>query len=140
MESYNITLEQGDDIQFTLVYEDANGDPIDITGAQFRMDVKKTLADTNPIWSFNTADTDVTVDPDGEGGGSPETDTGGDSLIGGTNGVITIIIDRAFSYKPAVRAGGVFLFDGVLELADGKRRKILTGTITVNKSVTLWET
>jgi hypothetical protein len=132
--AYNFTIEQGDDLSFTITVKDDLGAPMNVSA--FRMDVKKNKSDLRPIWSFNTADTTVEIDPDLDESGPPEDDTGGDADV--STNVVTITIDRDFTFIPAVRVGGVFIYDGFAEFADGTRRKVITGTITVNESVTKW--
>lgn len=132
--AYNFVIEQGDDLAFTVTVRDDLGDPLNVVA--FRMDVKKAKADTHPIWSFNTTGTSVTVDPDHTEAGEPEEDTGGDATVA-TN-VVTVVIDKSFTFIPSVRTGGQFVYDGFAEFTDGTRRKIVTGNITVNESVTKW--
>lgn len=134
----NFTIEQGEDLVFTLKLKDSDGLPLDLTDAKFRMDVKKQPTDTHPVWSFQTQGVEVEVDYDGPEGEPAELDTTDDVTIKDEIGEIHITVDRAFTFKPAVRGGGTFSYDAFLDRG-GKRRKILTGTITVNKSVTIWE-
>src|SRR5690606_32361378 len=134
----NFTIEQGEDLVFTLKLEDSDGLPLpDLADAKFRMDVKKQPTDTHPVWAFQKG-AEVEVDYDGPEGEPAELDTTDDVTINAETGEIHITVDRAFTFKPAVRGGGTFSYDAFLDRND-KRRKILTGTITVNKSVTIWE-
>lgn len=42
---YNFTIEQGTTFQRTFKYKDSNGDPLDLTGHDVRMQIRSDLAD-----------------------------------------------------------------------------------------------
>lgn len=42
---YNFTIEQGTTFQRTFKYKDSNGDPLDLTGYDIRMQIRNDLAD-----------------------------------------------------------------------------------------------
>jgi len=131
--TYNIVVEQGDDIEFTITVTDGVN-PLPISA--FRMDVKKQIADVTPLFSFNTTGLTIEIDPDGDIGEEPITDEDVEATT--SSNVVTVSIDRSFTFLPAIKAGGQFLYDGFVEFVNGKRRKVLSGTIQVNKSVTQW--
>jgi signal-transduction protein with cAMP-binding, CBS, and nucleotidyltransferase domain len=126
---------QGETLTFSLTVTDDVGQPLPVLA--FRMDVKKTLSDENPIYSFNSDGVSVVVDPDLSGSGVPEEDNLIDAVI--VDNVVTVTLGPDFTFIPAVINGGKFLYDAYIELASG-RHQVLKGQYTVNAAVTRWET
>lgn len=69
-EIYNIVIEQGATFQLNLTWKDADGNPINLTGYDARMQVRKRYTSTTPMLSFSV--------------------TGGEIVLGGAAGTIAI--------------------------------------------------
>lgn len=130
--SYDYDWEQGADLVFTMTYavgaDEDSADPVDLTDYSIRMDISD---GTSRIYSFNSDDLTSPVDNI-------------DEATLGSDGSINIVIDRSLTLTggavfTAMAAGKtVFFYDVFLRDGDSKQKKILKGTITVNKSYTLW--
>lgn len=137
--------EQGTDLVLKLIYRtgpDAqNMTPVDLTGYDVRMDIRATNASGAHVWTFNSADI-VDVDPVTPG---DQADTVHEAVLG-VDGSIEITVPRSLTLPdgaiydqmiadPPVT---VFVYDIILRDGAGKQSKILSGTISINASVTLW--
>jgi len=142
VDPYNFTWEQGEDFTFQLIYKTGTigaETPVNLTGYSLRMDIYGTP--TGRIYTFNSVDI---ADLDGPGAGI-EGDTNKEAVLG-TDGTINISIPRSLTlpggaiYTELVAGRNVFQYDIFLRDngTPAKQMKILNGTITVNKSVTLW--
>lgn len=148
--TYNYEWNQGEDLLIALVYKSGpvgEAIPVDLTNYSFRMDivgpdgkvltVANALA-TNPARSGDFAD----VDPYTPGAQADSTY----EVSLSTSGDIRIDLSRALTlpggtfYKylnsnPAVKT---FSYDMFLRDNNGKQKKIMAGTITIERSVTHW--
>lgn len=144
--TYNYTWEQGADLVLSLVYKEsidgAPATPKDLTGYSVRMDIRSTDVLGNRIYTFNSAEI---TDLDGSGPGS-DTDLVTE-ITPGADGTISITVPRSLT----VQGGAVYelmsdplnpvnilVYDIFLRDPQDKQQKILSGSITVNRSVTLW--
>lgn len=138
----NYEIEQGDDAEVSLVYRTAEGEeepaPVDLTtGYSVRMDIAVDGTGLR-VWTFNSDD---------DAGPSPidEPGSGDNETVLGSEGQIAINVPRALTLPDgaiwdAIEANQlVFKYDLFLRNPDNKQHKVLKGTITFNKSVTLWE-
>lgn len=136
---YNFVWEQGSDLNIPLVYKSGPQGaetPVDLTGYKLRMDVSSAGA---RVYTFNSDDI---TDLDGNGTGT-DSDLIDEAVLG-SDGSINIAIPRSLTLPGGViyteMAGGknVYTYDIFLRDLSNHQTKILSGTITVNKSVTLW--
>lgn len=127
--TYDLVWQQGEDGEISMIYK-VNDTAVDLTGYSLRMDVKAPGGTGTILYTFNSADAD----------------TGGESVSGDETtlnslGEIYILVPRVASL-----AGGQFFnhldmalpYDIFLRDTLNKQKKILQGTITIQKSVTLW--
>lgn len=146
---YNFVWEQGDDLTVSLIYrEGPTGSemPVNLTGYSVRMDI---VAGTQRIFTFNSASI-ADVDPD-IAGAQPDSQI--DATVG-TDGTIKFAVPRSLTLPGGVIYDRMNLATPVLlynydvflrnntgvsgAIPQGTQRKILTGTITVQRSYTLW--
>jgi len=144
--SYDYTWNQGEDLLIALVYKSGpvgSAVPVDLNLYSFRMDIvgpdgkvlsvinDKTITDTDPYTAGNQTDTapfEVALN------------------AGGTLGSIRIDLSRAltlpggpfYKYINANPPVKVFSYDMFLRDNNGKQKKIMMGTITIERSVTHW--
>lgn len=132
--------EQGADLNITLVFKSGPTGaeiPVNLTGYQVRMDVSS--AGTR-IYTFNSADI---LDLDGPVGPGTLGDTNKEAVLG-TDGTILISVPRALTlpggivYAEMMGNRIIYPYDIFLRDTTTKQIKLLTGNITVNKSITLW--
>ena len=120
---YSFTLEQGATTQFQVVYQDANGDPVNLTDYHARMQIRETKAATVVICSLSSSrDADGTgLNLNGSAGNLP--------LASGSIGVyISAASSSNFDFDTA-------LYD--LELVSGSFvRRLIQGVIKLDKEVT----
>jgi hypothetical protein len=139
----NLSWEQGDDLLLRITYKEgaAGEEPVakDLTqGYSVRMDIRTTDVQNTHLYTFNSDDVD-----------EPRVDEAGEfdnEVVLNKDGEIAITIPRhltlpggtVYNYirlnNIAVVAYDVFLRDNNAN----RQQKILSGTITINPSVTLW--
>ena len=110
--TYDIKIEQGATFRLSLIYEDSNGDPIDLTGYTARMQVRRKHSDPVALLDFTTEN--------------------GAIVLGGVTGTITVTglasITEDIPAKPCV-------YD--LELVNGTEvDRIIEGCAEVTPEVT----
>ena len=120
---YSFSIEQGATTSFQVVYRDANGTPINLSGYHARMQIRETIDSSTIICRLSSS-----LDADGTGlnlSGS----AGTLPLASGSIGVyISAASSSAFSFDTAV-------YD--LELVTGITvTRLLQGTIKLDKEVT----
>lgn len=140
--TYPYDWNQGEDLLISLTYKSGpvgEVEPVDLTLYQFRMDIvapdgkvltvvnDESITDADPYTSGNQADTsyEVTMNSVGE---------------------IRIELPRAlnlpggvfYKYLNANPAVKTFSYDMFLRDNNSKQKKILSGTITIERSVTHW--
>lgn len=127
--THDFIWQQGEDGEISMIYKQ-NGVAVNLTGYELRMDVKQAGSGT-VLFTFNTADSDT--------GGE---ETSGDEVAAlGATGEIHVLVPRTasltggqlFNYLDAALSYDIFLRD-----SSEKQKKILKGTITIEKSTTLW--
>jgi hypothetical protein len=124
----DLVWQQGEDGEIDMVYK-INGTPVDLTGYLVRMDVTAQGSST-VLFTFNSETADT--------GGETES---GDEATVNDQGEIYIVVPRSASLS----GGQLFNYldtaldyDVFLRNTSNKQKKILKGTITIQKSVTLW--
>jgi hypothetical protein len=120
---YSFSIEQGATTSFQVVYKDANGTPVNLSGYHARMQIRETIDSSTIICRLSSS-----LDADGTGlnlSGS----AGTLPLASGSIGVyISAASSSAFSFDTAV-------YD--LELVTGITvTRLLQGTIKLDKEVT----
>ena len=139
--THDYEWEQGADLVIPLVYKTGSPGaetPTDLTAYSLRMDISSLGA---RIYTFNSADI---TDLDGTGPGTTG-DTTKEAVLG-ADGTINIAVPRILTlpgpsgviYTEMASNRNIFDYDIFLRDAADKQLKILSGKITVNKSVTLW--
>jgi hypothetical protein len=120
---YSFTIEQGATTNFQVVYKDANGDPIDLTGYQARMQIRKSLQSAEVVCSLSSSlDTDGTgLNLSGSAGNLP--------LSSGSIGIyISAASSSNFDFAAAV-------YDLELE-KNSEVVRLLQGTVKLDREVT----
>lgn len=107
----DITIKQGTDYPFVLIYKDATKTPIDITGASARIMVRKTL--------YSTAIIDLLATIDGPNGKM-------------TFNFIPSHTDSLLNNESEIR----YIFDGILTLLDGTVVPLPEGKFIVKQRIT----
>lgn len=137
----NWTWQEGEDLAMSLIYNegpDGSEQPVDLTGYQLRMDV---VSAGIRVFTFNSDDItppDEAVDVVGPADNEATL---------GADGSINIKVPRFLTLPggavglllPAGGADSLLLnYDIFLRNPNGLQSKILRGTITVERSYTLW--
>lgn len=109
---YNFTVDQGSVFTLNLVYEDPDGNPINLTGQTARMQLKR---------QYTSTDIDLTL----------TTSNGGITITGNTGNIlITMTDEQTETLEP-----GFYVYD--LELNNsGTLDRLIQGTVTVAAQVT----
>lgn len=110
---HDITIEQGATFQMNLVWKDAGGTPINLTGYSARMQVRRT-------YRADTAELSLT---------SPS----GGITLGGALGTIAIIATAAQTAAITVLVG---VYDLELVDAGGTVTRLIEGAVTISPEVT----
>lgn len=126
--THNFVWQQGEDGVISIAYKDSNDNPIDLTGASLRMDVASQSSPSTVLYTFNSDDL---TDP---------VDTNKEATLGGTAGTINIVVPRSvtltggslFSSIGQALAFDIFLRQG------STQKKLMSGTITIESSITKW--
>jgi hypothetical protein len=111
--TYNITIEQGATFTLPLTYKDADDDPVPLTDALARMQIRQKVTSTDTI---------VDLDSDTLGG-ITISDPGG----------ITVVISDEVTAAITIKTG---VYDLEIEWVDGTVTRLLQGTVTVSPEVT----
>ena len=111
--TYNITMDQGAQWTLTVVYEDSNGNPINLTGYTARMQLRKKFDSTTAVLTLATGGQGITIT--------------------GPTGTIAI---TATDEQTGTIDGGLYVYD--LELDNGGViTRLIQGQVTVSPQVTL---
>lgn len=114
---YNIIVEAGATYRKKIRWKNKNKTPVDLTGCAARMQVRKTISDSNTLLSLTT-----------ENGGI---------VISGTQGIIEIVI---LDNQTEILTNGVYDLEIVFPLLANQTRRdvtrLLYGTVTSLPSVT----
>lgn len=135
----NVEWEQGEDFVMHLVYKE-NDVPVDLTGYEVRMDI---APDKTPgvVLTLNSADV---TGSDSEGNPVDNEGPADNEITLDEEGNINIFITRYVTLPGGVignrlATGNTFVYDlFVRDTAANRQKKLAKGSITVNKSVTLW--
>lgn len=135
----NVEWEQGEDFTMHLVYKE-NDQTVDLTGYQVRMDIAPEKT-PGVVLTLNSHDVDAT---DAEGNPLDTEGPHDNEITLDEEGNINIFISRYVTLPGGVLGNrlpttNVFVYDlFIRELSSNRQKKLAKGTITVNKSVTLW--
>lgn len=126
--THDFVWQQGEDGIISIVYKDSNNNPIDLTGASLRMDVASQGNPATVLYTFNSEDL---TDP---------VDTNKEATLGGTAGTINIVVPRSVTLTGGAlfsSIGQALSFDIFLRQGS-TQKKLLTGSISIQPSVTKW--
>lgn len=140
--TYNYEWNQGEDLLIALVYKSGpvgSSEPVDLSLYSFRMDI---VAPNGKVLSVINDDSIADTDP-------YQAEAQGDTSYEVTMnnvGEIRIDLSRAltlpggafYKYLTANPAVKTFSYDMFLRDNNGKQKKIMAGTITIERSVTHW--
>lgn len=120
---YSFTIEQGATTSFQLQYSDSDGNPVDLTGYQARMQIRETIPSTVVICSLSSS-----LDSDGTG-----------LNLSGSSGTLPLASGSIGVYISAASSSN-FDFDSAvydIELVDGSEVvRLVQGRIKLDKEVT----
>ena len=120
---YSFTVEQGSTTSFQVVYKDANGTPVNLSGYHARMQIRETIGSSTIIGRLSSS-----LDTDGTG-----------LNLSGSAGTLPLSSGSIGVYISAASSSG-FTFDTAvydLELVTGTTvTRLLQGTIKLDKEVT----
>lgn len=139
--TFNYTWGQGEDLVLSMLYKEGPVGaevPVDLTGYSLRMDIVTPNGDRR--YTFNSEDI---PDVDPGAGTTPDTDK---EAVLGADGTINITVPRSLTLPGGVLHTDItaptplltFNYDVFLRNPANQQKKILKGTITVEKSYTLW--
>jgi len=125
---YNFTIEQGTTVDFEIAYTDSNGDPIDLTGYNARMQLRPTAGSETLYLTLSSS-----LGPCGTGLNM----SGSGGLNPPTSGTIGIYISSVSSSQLDFASAQ---YD--LEIASGSNdcvvvTRLLEGSVRLSKNVTL---
>lgn len=140
--TYNYEWNQGEDLLIALVYKSGpvgSAEPVDLNLYSFRMDI---VAPNGKVLSVVNDDTIPDADPYEAGA---QEDAAYEVTMNNL-GEIRIDLSRAltlpggafYKYLNANPAVKTFSYDMFLRDNNGKQKKIMAGTITIERSVTHW--
>lgn len=136
---YNVVWEQGEDFQMHMQYT-KNGQPVDMTGYSVRMDIAPTVG-AAPIFTLNSDDI---TGVDDEGNPLDVVGIADNEIVTDIDGNIDITINRQITLPGGamgnrLAANTKYVYDiFIRENSSNLQRKLAHGSITVNRSVTLW--
>ena len=120
---YSFSIEQGATTSFQVVYKDANGTPVNLSGYHARMQIRETIGSSTIIGRLSSS-----LDADGTG-----------LNLSGSAGTLPLSSGSIGVYISAASSSG-FTFDTAvydLELVTGIAvTRLLQGTIKLDKEVT----
>lgn len=140
--TYNYEWNQGEDLLIALVYKSGpvgESEPVDLNLYSFRMDI---VAPNGTVLTVINDDTIADTDPYTAGA---QEDAAYEVTMNNL-GEIRIDLSRAltlpggafYKYLNANPAVKTFSYDMFLRDNNGKQKKIMAGTITIERSVTHW--
>lgn len=140
--TYNYEWNQGEDLLIALVYKSGpvgSAEPVDLNLYSFRMDI---VAPDGKVLTVSNDDTISDTDPYTPGAQEDSTY----EVTMNNLGEIRIDLSRAltlpggafYKYLTANPAVKNFSYDMFLRDNNGKQKKIMAGTITIERSVTHW--
>jgi len=120
---YNIVVEQGATFSLTITYKDSDGEPIDLTNTDARMEIRQEYTSESALVTLTSA-----------AGGSGNTSG---IALGGVAGTIVVVISDALT--GALTAPATNVYDLELVTADGAVTRLIEGKATVSPGVTASE-
>lgn len=109
-----LKIDQGADYELSTVWKAGPlKTPVDLTGCSALAHVRSTIDAPTPLLTLSTAN--------------------GGIVLGGTTGSVKIIITRAQTEGVAWRSG---VYDLEVTMSDGKRRRLMYGSVSVSPEVT----
>jgi len=142
--TYDTTWTQGADLEMRFQYlegPDGSEVAVDLTGWKLRMDIKATDVFGSRVYTFNSDDIAATVNDEGVVDVVGNADN---EAVLGTDGYINITIPRTLTlpggevYEFMQDGLTVFNYDVFLRRPTNKQFPVLKGSITVERSTTLW--
>lgn len=118
--TWNFTLEQGVTFVQSLVWTDANNNPVNLTGYTGHMQIRNEA----PLIAGNTASL-LYIDM---------TTSGGQINIGGPNGTVTLVLT---STETGILNFTTAVYDLALTSPSGAVTRLLQGTVTLSPEVTI---
>jgi hypothetical protein len=107
-----LVIEQGATFTLSLVWRDADGDPVDLAGYAARMQVRPTVESDVVLLALDSDEGGITLGP---------------------NGAIEIVATAEQTEAIPARKGA---YDLELEAGDGTVTRLLQGTVTISPEVT----
>ena len=120
---YNIVVEQGATFSLTITYKDSDGELIDLTDTDARMEIRQEYTSESALVTLTSA-----------AGGSGNTSG---IAMGGEAGTIVVVISDAAT--GALTAPATNVYDLELVTADGAVTRLIEGKATVSPGVTASE-
>ena len=120
---YNIVVEQGATFSLTITYKDSDGEVIDLTNTDARMEIRQEYTSESALVTLTSA-----------AGGSGNTSG---IALGGVAGTIVVVISDALT--GALTAPATNVYDLELVTADGAVTRLIEGKATVSPGVTASE-
>jgi len=120
---YNIVVEQGATFSLTITYKDSDGELIDLTDTDARMEIRQEYTSETALVTLTSA-----------AGGSGNTSG---IALGGAAGTIVVVISDALT--GALTAPATNVYDLELVTADGAVTRLIEGKATVSPGVTASE-
>jgi len=114
MSQYDFIIESGISFILPLLWEDENGDPVDITGYDAQLEIRQTKTSPDVLLKLSVSNGKITV--------------------GGANGIFTLNCAPAdtedLEFQDAV-------YDMLIE-KDTIRQKFLSGKVSMGRTITAW--
>lgn len=111
--TYDFEIEQGTTFEKTFRWKDVNEDPVNLTGAEIRMQIRRSVNSDDVLLELST--------------------TNGRIISGGATGDITLRLVESVSAAIEWRRG---VYDLEVEASDGTVTRLLQGAITISREVT----
>ncbi len=110
---YDIEIIQGQTLVRAVLWKDADGEPVDLTGYSARMQIRRSKSSSDVLFELTTANGRIAID--------------------GAAGKVTLTFTAEESAAFTWRRG---VYDLELEAGDGVVRRLLEGAVEVNREVT----
>ncbi len=114
---YNIIILKNATFSQEFIYEEENGDPIDLTGCTARVQMRETIESPDPF---------ITIDTE-------HTGTDGYITLGGVDGTIILTINDVTTENISVDRG---VYDLLLIFADLSSKRLVEGSVIIKPGVT----
>lgn len=118
---YSFTIEQGSTVDFVIIYKDSNGDPVDLSTYNSKMQIRLTYG-SSPIITLNS-----NLNPDGTG-------LNMDNAVSGAIGIyIASCTSSLFNFDTAIYDLDIISGSGDCPVVT----RILEGKVKLSKEVTV---